>query len=252
MFLRRFCMLMELMELTLKLAGVPLGLRLHHSEYEPIFRPFVCQEPPEAVLGLTAQELSLCRSHYPELPEEAYVEYMELCPRVCDVLLPRGRAIFHSVAFLWQERAWLLAGLSGAGKTTHFALWKLLYGEAVTMLNGDKPILDFSVPEGIQVCPSPWMGKELLRTMHSAPLGGIIFLRQGRANRMEPMEPGRAPELLFLQFLFTRSTPEQVHAVCHLEERLLREIPLWQLENRGDEDAARLCHDTLAKELNLL
>lgn len=238
------------MKLTLNLAGVPLALRLNHSEYEPVFRPFVCTEPPEAVLGLSAQELSLCRSHYPEQPEEAYVEYMELCPRVCDALLPHGRAIFHSVAFLWQGKAWLLSGLSGAGKTTHYALWKLLYGEELRMLNGDKPILDFS-GENVQVCPSPWTGKERLRSMQSAPLGGIIFLRQGRENRMERMESGPAPELLFLQFLFTRSTPEQVHSVCRLEERLLREIPIWQLENRGDEDAARLCHDTLAKELNL-
>lgn len=248
MLLRRFCMLMKL---TLNLAGVPIALRLNHAEYEPIFRPFVCNEAPSAEVSIAPDTLRECRKHSPESPEEAYAEYMELCPLVCDALLPHDRAIFHSVAFLWQGRAWLLAGLSGAGKTTHYALWKLLYGEELRMLNGDKPILDFS-GENVQVCPSPWMGKERLRSMHSAPLGGIVFLRQGQQNRMTRLSATDAIERLFLQFLFTRSTPEQVHSVCRLEERLLHEIPIWQLENRGDEDAARLCHDTLAKELSIL
>ena len=32
-------------------------------------------------------------------------------------------------------------------------------------------------------------------------------------------------------------------------ERLLQTVPVWQLVNRGDEASARLCHDTLAKEM---
>lgn len=54
---------------------------------------------------------------------------------------------------------------------------------------------------------------------------------------------------LFMQFLFTRSTPLDVQRVCALEERLLQSVPVWQLVNRGDEASARLCHDTLAKEM---
>lgn len=240
-----------LMELTLNLAGVPLALRLNHAEYAPIFQPFLCNEAPEAVISIAPDTLRECMEHCPENSGEAYAEYTGLCPLVCDALLPHGRAIFHSVAFLWQGKAWLLSGLSGAGKTTHYALWKLLYGEELRMLNGDKPILDFS-GENIQVCPSPWMGKERLRSMQSAPLGGMIFLHQGENNRMTRLPVKNAIERLFLQFLFTRSNAEQVHMVCQMEERLLREIPIWQLENRGDEQAARLCHDTLAKELKLI
>lgn len=240
-----------LMELTLNLAGVPLALRLNHAEYAPIFRPFLCSDAPEAVISLAPDTLRECMKHCPENSGEAYAEYTGLCPLVCDALLPHDRAIFHSVAFLWQGKAWLLSGLSGAGKTTHYALWKLLYGEELRMLNGDKPILDFS-GENILICPSPWMGKERLRSMQSAPLGGIIFLHQGENNRMTRLSAADAIERLFLQFLFTRSNDAQVHKVCQMEERLLREIPIWQLENRGDELAARLCHDTLAKELKLI
>ena len=97
--------------------------------------------------------------------------------------------------------------------------------------------------------PSPWRGKENMGSMRSAPLGGIIMLKQGQENAMRRVEPQEAVAELFMQFLFTRSTPLDVRRVCALEERLLQTVPVWQLVNRGDEASARLCHDTLAKEM---
>lgn len=103
--------------------------------------------------------------------------------------------------------------------------------------------------EGISVHPSPWRGKENMGSMRSAPLGGIIMLKQGQENAMRRVKPQEAVAELFMQFLFTRSTPLDVRRVCALEERLLQSVPVWQLVNRGDEASARLCHDTLAKEM---
>ena len=173
---------------------------------------------------------------------------MELCTRACDALLPFERAIFHGVAFIWRGQAWLLTALSGTGKTTHYIQWKRQYGSEISIINGDKPVLDFS-DEGISVHPSPWRGKENMGSMRSAPLGGIIMLKKGQGNAMRRVEPQEAVAELFMQFLFTRSTPLDVRRVCALEERLLQSVPVWQLVNRGDEASARLCHDTLAKEM---
>ena len=142
----------------------------------------------------------------------------------------------------------LLAADGGTGKTTHYNQWKRQYGGEISIIHGDKPVLDFS-EEGISVHPSPWRGKENMGSMRSAPLGGIIMLKQGQENAMRRVEPKEAVAELFMQFLFTRSTPLDVRRVCALEERLLQTVPVWQLVNRGDEASARLCHDTLAKEM---
>ena len=66
---------------------------------------------------------------------------------------------------------------------------------------------------------------------------------------MRRVEPKEVVAELFMLFLFTRSTPLDVRRVCALEERLLQSVPVWQLVNRGDEASARLCRDTLAKEM---
>ena len=103
--------------------------------------------------------------------------------------------------------------------------------------------------------PSPWRGKENMGSMRSAPLGGIIMLKQGQENAMRRVEPKEAVAELFMQFLFTRSTPLDVRRERTIQyyrvtvERLLQTVPVWQLVNRGDEASARLCHDTLAKEM---
>lgn len=219
-----------------------------HNEYLRAYMPFMCCDMPLARVEVSAAEVERLLPLYEEGSTAPYVEHMELCTRACDALLPFERAIFHGVAFIWRGQAWLLTALSGTGKTTHYIQWKRQYGGEISIINGDKPVLDFS-EEGISVHPSPWRGKENMGSMRSAPLGGIIMLKQGQENAMRRVEPKEAVAELFMQFLFTRSTQLDVRRVCALEERLLQTVPVWQLVNRGDEASARLCHDKLAKEM---
>lgn len=238
----------SIMEISVRLGGVPLLLSCAHDEYLRVYMPFMCCDMPLARVEVSAAEVERQLPLYEAGSTAAYVEHMELCPRACDALLPFERAIFHGVAFIWRGQAWLLTALSGTGKTTHYIQWKRQYGDEISIINGDKPVLDFS-DEGISVHPSPWRGKENMGSMRSAPLGGIIMLKQGQENAMRRVEPQEAVAELFMQFLFTRSTQLDVQRVCALEERLLQTVPVWQLVNRGDEDSARLCRDTLAKEM---
>ncbi len=238
----------SIMEISVRLGGVPLLLSCAHNEYMLTYMPFACCDMPLARVGVSAAEVERLLPLYEEGSTAPYVEHMELCTRACDALLPFERAIFHGVAFIWRGQAWLLTALSGTGKTTHYIQWKRQYGGEISIINGDKPVLDFS-EEGISVHPSPWRGKENMGSMRSAPLGGIIMLKQGQENAMRRVEPKEVVVELFMQFLFTRSTPLDVQRVCALEERLLQTVPVWQLVNRGDEASARLCHDTLAKEM---
>ncbi len=111
-------------------------------------------------------------------------------------------------------------------------------------MNGDKPLLEFR-EGGILVHPSPWRGKEGLGSLDAAPLGGIILLEQSEENRMRRLLPAEAAGPLLTQLLFTRKNADDVRAACALEERLLAQVPVWLLQNRGDAASAALCRDTL-------
>lgn len=240
-----------LMNMKIALADIPIEISLKYENYRNFFEPFSSEGAPAASVCVTDEELCRARPYYPAGSPDFYLEYMELCPKVSDTLLPFRRVVFHALAFVWHERAWLLTAPSGTGKTTQYLHWKLLYKDELRILNGDKPVLAFSPDGEITVHPSPWFGKEGMRQMIHAPLGGIILLEQAKANTIRRITDREAAGRIFLQFLFSCATPGLLHAVCGLEEQLLRSVPLWLLSNCGDADSARLCHDTLQKEVLL-
>lgn len=234
---------------TILLADIPIEISLRGTCCPPVLSFYSSRLPAQCAAAVTDSALSAAIPHYPIGEAPDYIEFMELSLAVSDALIPFSRVLFHGTAFIWKEKAWIFSAHSGTGKTTQYLLWKLLYGDEVRMLNGDKPILSFSDSGQILVHPSPWMGKENMGQLCSAPLGGIILLRQGQENHMQRIGAKEAAIPLFTQFMFSRQNPSDVRAVCALEERLLKAVPLWLLTNKGDEASVRLCRKTLIKEI---
>ena len=247
------------MEINVKLAGVPIAISLRHDDYHCEFEQFATDEPPIASARLSDEMLAMLQTLYPDSPTEPRVEYNEICRPVTDALLPFGRAVFHALAFKWQGKAWLVTAPSGTGKTTHYVQWKRQFPDELTVMNGDKPLIEARDDGKIWVHPSPWYGKEAMHRDDSAELGGIILLEQSKENKIVRLRPiasfdrletqrsaadQSAVARIFAQFLFTCQNQEQVDGVCRIEEKLLR-YPLWLLSNRGDLESARLCRETL-------
>lgn len=234
--------------ISLDLAGHPLICKLNHSGTARRFGPFAAPcAPEEDALSLSEEQLTQARLCYPPEADDSVVEYNELVSAVSDALLPRGACLFHGVAFLWRGRAWIFTAPSGTGKTTQFLLWKHCFGEEIRMLNGDKPLLGIHTDGSVWAYPSPWVGKEGMYCLESAPLGGIICLAQSRGNQIRRLSIRESVDRIYGQFLYSADTAEQVRRVCALEDRILRSVPVWLLENRGDAASARLTHDTILK-----
>lgn len=237
------------MEYVIKLAGIPFSMNLAFRKYVPMFVPYIVQDeipafhvevPGEAIAGL--------RDVYPNNPSDSHIEMMELCPVISDSLLPYGRCFFHGCAFQWNGKAYIFIAPSGTGKSTQFLLWKLVYGNEIRILNGDKPVLEFRQDDSIWVHPSPWQGKENVGRMESAKLGGLIYLQKSQENHIERMTAKEAVLPVLRQFLFSATSGRDVLSVCAMEEKLLTKVPVWRLDNRGDEASAILCHDFIEKE----
>lgn len=238
---------MEQSTFSATLGGISLNFHPTYGDSVECFGSFArpaSQDGP--VVSLPRDSLEEARTLYSPEMSPGIVEFNELCPRASDVLLPFRRCAFHGVAFLWRSKAYIFTAPSGTGKTTQYVLWKMLYGDEIGVLNGDKPVLE-SRDDGLWVHPSPWMGKEGMGRAESAPLGGVIYLAQGQENTIRLMRPRESVVPVFAQFLFTAPGPEAVEQVCRLEEDMLRTVPVWLLTNRGDEASARLTHDTISQ-----
>lgn len=230
------------MKITISLAGIPIELDMTYSDYLPLYEKYITDEAPISAVSLSEDEISKALELYKEYPVPAYVEHMELCPKISNILLEHSRVFFHGTAFAWQGRAWILTAPPGTGKTTQYCRWAMLYPDEVQLLNGDKPILECT-DDGITVHHSPWRGKENMGQEFSAPLGGIILLEQAKENKIKRLGK-EAIVPIFLQFLY-KVNYESVKKVFEIEDKMLHSVPVFKLYNLGDEASTRLCHDTL-------
>ena len=225
-----------------------MELSFSYAHRLDIYDEFLTSELPAAFAAVSEDEIASARKFYDDGATDAYIEECEISRAAGTALLPFGSAVFHGAAFVWRQKAWIFAAPSGTGKTTQYRLWKLLFGDEIQMLCGDKPVIEIE-HGGTTVFPSPWRGKENMGNRITAPLGGIIILEQEKENSIRRLLPLEAAGRIYLQFMFSRKTKEQLLAVCSLEHRLLSTIPVWLLKNRGDEASAMLCRETIEKEL---
>jgi hypothetical protein len=140
-------------------------------------------------------------------------------------------------------KAYLFSANSGTGKSTHTEKWCRLFG--ATYLNDDKPALRL-VDDVWMAYGTPWSGKHDLSTPTGVPLGGIAFLRRGEENSIRPMTSAEAVPHLVHQSQW-RMHRDLMEVQLTLLDRLMREIPVWELTCRNDDDAAILSHSVMTK-----
>lgn len=139
--------------------------------------------------------------------------------------------------------AYLFSGPCGRGKSTHTRLWQSAFGEAASVFNDDKPALR-RLKSGWYAYGTPWCGKDGINKNEKWPLAGICFLKKAEHNRIRQLTPEEALPLLLGQTLH-RLSPENMSLLLTHVDRLLREVPVYELENTPTESAARLSYETM-------
>lgn len=240
-----------MIEVNLCLAGLPISCGVRKTDTISFLKGYQCHVSITMAAASVSDDLiAAYHQNDSSVALTAADEFHLLHLVVSNALVPFQRCVFHGTAFLWRDKAWLFSAPSGTGKTTQFRQWRRLYRDEVSIINGDKPVLQFCDDGTIMVHPSPWRGKERMGSNLTAPLGGIIYLQQGKENVIERMNTHDAALPIYRQFLFLPEKGETIHQVCQMEDRLLRIVPLWKLVNKGDAQSAKLTHDTLVKWLD--
>ena len=196
-------------------------------------------------IQMSDDHFSRCREILGEADPNGYVECKGLVSLTSQYLLQYSCCIFHAVSFIYKGYAWLLTAKSGTGKTTQYMNWNRLFPGEITMISGDMPLLEMCDSSRIMVHPTPWNGKENIGTDTSAPLGGIIYLKQGPENCIEklPVHEGLLP--VFKQFQTIRETEEDIYSLSALADCIFRNYPVWRLTNLGNDDSTKLLRNTI-------
>ena len=193
-------------------------------------------------IRINDDEFKLFRNTHPEDIPDDYVEYKGLIYLTSRKLILSNCCIFHAVSFYWKEKAWLLTGNSGIGKTTQFMNWNGIFPNEITMISGDMPLLDFT-GDYILVHPSPWNGKERIQGSISAKLGGVFVLRQSENNTVMHAEIKNAILSVFSQFAIIPEKEREIRILAEMTEKTIEKVPIWIFANDGSENSTLMLRD---------
>ena len=230
-------------------AGYPVRYAFQYPKTRTYFRSWLKPVSGEEYdVSVTPEQIQQAYELMQEGNAEDYAEYKALIGPAGRYLLRYHCCIFHSVAFLWKGRAWLLAAPSGTGKSTQFFNWRRLFPGEIMMICGDMPVLEQREDGSIWVHPTHWNGKESIGSHASARLGGIVVLEQAGENRMDRLTAHEALVPVVNQFCAAPETEEEIRTMFGMLDRMLGDHPVWKLRNLGDDASTLLLRESIAKE----
>ena len=163
-----------------------------------------------------------------DLEDCAYTEYSLLTAVFSDALMDVERVIVHASAIRYKDRAYLLCGKSGVGKSTQTnALRQLCPGE-FGIICGDRPVLSFTDGR-IKVWPSPWNGKENWHDAEAAPLAGVVVITRGEKNQLYTLNEQEASVYFYPHMIHTARDAAVIHKAARYTSKMLYSVPAWKL-----------------------
>lgn len=151
--------------------------------------------------------------------------------------------VIHSSVVKYKGKAYMFLGKSGTGKSTHSQSW-LRNFDGCELMNDDNPIIrldgDSAVAYG-----SPWSGKTPCYKQMSAPIGGMVGLIQAKENKINRLDSTHGFVHLFTSVSTMICHSPSYHKILGTVLRLTERVPIYELENLPNDDAALLCRSTI-------
>ena len=161
--------------------------------------------------------------------------------------------MLHASAVALDGKAYLFSGPCGVGKSTHTDLWQAIFGQPAKVFNDDKPALR-RLDGRWFAYGTPWCGKNGININMKTPLAGICFLRQSDKNEIRRLSAAEAMPKVIAQTTSRLRDITQMEKMLQNVEKLISEIPIYELCNKPEPEAAWLSFHTMrrgAEEIGL-
>ena len=135
---------------------------------------------------------------------------------------------------------------SGTGKSTHAALW-LKHIDNCELMNDDNPIVRVEADGTPYIYGSPWSGKTPCYRNLRARLGAVTRIDRAPANSIERLDPVSAFASLLPACSSMKWDSATYNHLCDAITRIIETTPIYTLHCLPDEEAAQICHKTIAR-----
>lgn len=217
----------------------------------PLLQEYICagDGPAQITIDPTRFKPEL----YPAELDETQVAYLESGLHFFAKLMSFGGFYLHSSSVAYEGRAYMFSADSGTGKSTHTKLWRQVFGDEAKIFNDDKAPLRYL--DGVWYAyGAPWCGKDNININMKVPVGGICFLKQAQENKIRRLSPAEAATKIIRQTIRQYQRAERVDLMLSHVEKLVQQIPVFEMENSPEPAAVQLSYETMcnaAEELGL-
>ena len=165
---------------------------------------------------------------------DALCETIAILRVICDYIIGKGGFFLHCSCLRFDGAGIIFTAPSGTGKSTHAALWRRVFGDRVTMINDDKPLVREKDGDFI-IYGTPWCGKHHIGNNISAPIRAVFFLEQAPENSAERVDTFTALQKLMQQTVLPTGRDDMA-ALLDMLGHLIEQVPMFRLKcNISDE-----------------
>lgn len=161
------------------------------------------------------------------------------------LLLQKGRLLLHASCVDTPLGGLLFSGPSGIGKSTQAELWRQYAG--AKLINGDRPILSRD-EQGWRAWGSPYAGSSRHFVNESCVLRAVVLLKQAKSCTLRRLSGADAFRRVFAGTTVNSWNKSSVQHVCELTERLVLELPVYELSCTPDRAAVELLRAELERK----
>lgn len=234
------------MKFTVRMANMNIGIESVYEHLQEYCKDYCIPEcNPDISIKVEKKDIEVERNNEDGLTfSEEYLETIALLRKIAEVFPMYNRVLCHGAALTYaDEGAFLFTAPSGTGKTTHIRMWRRHLGEAVRIVNGDKPFLEIR-EDTVQVYGTPWAGKERWQKNRDAELKGICHIKRGEKCSIRRLEPLECLDWIMNQ-VYVPQKGGMVEKTLEQIEKILERVPVYELTCDISEDAVRCCFEAM-------
>jgi len=223
-----------------RIAGMNIAFSPRFGETREYMRDYLAEaDDCELTIRVTdemiAYERKLNREIHGDEASDALCEIVAALRVICDHIIGRGGFFLHCSCLQFKDEAIIFTAPSGTGKSTHAALWRRHFGDRVTMINDDKPLVREQDGRFV-IYGTPWNGKHRIGSNISAPIRAVFFLEQADENSTEPLDTFTALSLLLQQTVLPTDRKD-MSLLLDMLGRLIERTPMYRLRCSISDEA---------------
>ena len=235
--------------IKVRLADMCIEIRYRYPHTEKICRDYITDDDEPAILSVMATDEDIAEEERESIRlhgqafTPGYLESVCIYRNLCRKLPVYDVFFLHAAVISDGDGAYAFSAPSGTGKSTHILQWQKAFGDVITVVNGDKPLIRHVGGEW-RAYGTPWCGKEGLNTNTSERLRGICFIERGTENVIERLDLSAAADRVMRQVIIPPE-PDAAIAMLGMVDGMIKEIPVWLLRCNISTEAAKVARDAM-------